>query len=113
MSQITAALCGAPRSVRDARGALDVQESGRNQIIGNGFDGWQPYERHATQRQSACEANVLLSAPVTFHPGHAHDLASGNVPTLFQRLASNVGTRHVTGEVGMLVDQAVEAFACW
>jgi shikimate dehydrogenase len=52
--------------------------------------------------------------PSVFSPtGVAYELAYGKRLTPFLRLARNAGTQHVADGVGMLVEQAAEAFAWW
>lgn len=52
--------------------------------------------------------------PSVFDPdGTAYELAYGKGLTLFLRLARNAGVRGVADGVGMLVEQAAEAFAWW
>ena len=45
--------------------------------------------------------------------GLAYELAYGKGPTPFLRLAQDAGVRHLADGVGMLVEQAAEAFAWW
>ncbi|MFP3561741.1 shikimate dehydrogenase, partial [Paraburkholderia sp. SIMBA_049] len=45
--------------------------------------------------------------------GAAYELAYGKRLTPFLRLARNAGVRRVADGVGMLVEQAAEAFAWW
>ena len=52
--------------------------------------------------------------PSVFSPtGAAYELAYGKRLTPFLRLARNAGVQHVADGVGMLVEQAAEAFAWW
>jgi shikimate dehydrogenase len=52
--------------------------------------------------------------PSVFSPtGVAYELAYGKRLTPFLRLARNAGVQHVADGVGMLVEQAAEAFAWW
>ncbi|SEK13519.1 shikimate dehydrogenase [Paraburkholderia diazotrophica] len=52
--------------------------------------------------------------PTVFSPeGTAYELAYGKRLTPFLRLARNVGVRGIADGVGMLVEQAAEAFAWW
>jgi shikimate dehydrogenase len=49
-----------------------------------------------------------------FAPGAlAYDLAYGKGLTPFLRLAQQAGTKQLADGVGMLVEQAAEAFAWW
>jgi shikimate dehydrogenase len=53
-------------------------------------------------------------APSVFSPeGAAYELAYGKRLTPFLRLARNAGVREIADGVGMLVEQAAEAFAWW
>jgi shikimate dehydrogenase len=53
-------------------------------------------------------------APTVFSPdGTAYELAYGKGLTPFLRLARNAGVRGIADGVGMLVEQAAEAFAWW
>jgi len=47
------------------------------------------------------------------HEGAAYELAYGKRLTPFLRLARNAGVRNVADGVGMLVEQAAEAFDWW
>jgi shikimate dehydrogenase len=52
--------------------------------------------------------------PSIFRPeGMAYELAYGKGLTPFLRLARNAGVRNIADGVGMLVEQAAEAFAWW
>ncbi|WP_321816568.1 MULTISPECIES: shikimate dehydrogenase [unclassified Paraburkholderia] len=52
--------------------------------------------------------------PSVFSPdGAAYELAYGKRLTPFLRLARNAGVRHLADGVGMLVEQAAEAFVWW
>jgi shikimate dehydrogenase len=52
--------------------------------------------------------------PSVFSPrGTAYELAYGKGLTPFLRLARNAGAQHLADGVGMLVEQAAEAFAWW
>lgn len=52
--------------------------------------------------------------PSVFHPeGTAYELAYGKRLTPFLRLARNAGVRGIADGVGMLVEQAAEAFVWW
>jgi shikimate dehydrogenase len=54
-----------------------------------------------------------VPAEVFAADGLAYDLAYGKGLTPFLRLAQSAGTRQVADGVGMLVEQAAEAFAWW
>ena len=64
---------------------------------------------------SASLTGELPPVPATvFSPtGTAYELAYGKGLTPFLRLARNAGVRGVADGVGMLVEQAAEAFAWW
>lgn len=64
---------------------------------------------------SASLTGALPPAPASvFSPqGMAYELAYGKKLTPFLRLARNAGVRNIADGVGMLVEQAAEAFAWW
>jgi shikimate dehydrogenase len=89
-------------------GATEVQAMAMNQLDGLKFD----VVFNATSASLRAE---LPAVPATvFAPDAlAYELAYGKGLTPFLRLAQNAGVRHLADGVGMLAEQAAEAFVWW
>ncbi|RQS15421.1 shikimate dehydrogenase [Burkholderia sp. Bp9002] len=96
-----AAQVGSQGAVLRARGYGDLPAMGRFDLVVN-----------ATSASLTGELPPV--PPSVFSPdGTAYELAYGKRLTPFMRLARNAGVHGVADGVGMLVEQAAEAFAWW
>lgn len=96
-----AALVGSRAAALRARGYGDLPAMGRFDLVVN-----------ATSASLTGELPPV--PPSVFSPdGTAYELVYGKRLTPFLRLARNAGVRGVADGVGMLVEQAAEAFAWW
>jgi len=106
----------ANRDVDKAR-ALSAQVAGRGPLAACGYADLVAMGRFdlVVNATSASLAGDLPPVPPgVFSPtGAAYELAYGKRLTPFLRLARNAGVRRVADGVGMLVEQAAEAFAWW
>ncbi|EDT03114.1 shikimate dehydrogenase [Burkholderia ambifaria] len=106
----------ANRDVDKAR-ALSAQVAGRGLLAACGYADLVTMGRFdlVVNATSASLAGDLPPVPPgVFSPtGAAYELAYGKRLTPFLRLARNAGVRRVADGVGMLVEQAAEAFAWW
>ncbi|MET3823509.1 shikimate dehydrogenase [Burkholderia sp. PvR073] len=106
----------ANRDVDKAR-ALAGQVAGRGPLAACGYADLVTMGRFdlVVNATSASLAGDLPPVPPgVFSPtGAAYELAYGERLTPFLRLARNAGVRRVADGVGMLVEQAAEAFAWW
>ncbi|HHY6927958.1 TPA: shikimate dehydrogenase [Burkholderia ambifaria] len=104
------------RDVDKAR-ALSAQVAGRGPLAAYGYADLVAMGRFdlVVNATSASLAGDLPPVPPgVFSPtGAAYELAYGKRLTPFLRLARNAGVRRVADGVGMLVEQAAEAFAWW
>ncbi|WP_114812962.1 shikimate dehydrogenase [Paraburkholderia kururiensis] len=92
---------GSPGTALHARGYGDLPAMGRFDLVVN-----------ATSASLTGELPPV--PPGVFSPaGTAYELAYGKRLTPFLRLARNAGVHGVADGVGMLVEQAAEAFAWW
>jgi shikimate dehydrogenase len=98
----------AQRVVRDADATEAVQVSGYRELNGSRFD-------VVVNATSASLSGELPPVPATvFGNGAlAYELVYGKGLTPFLRLAQNAGVRRLADGVGMLVEQAAEAFLWW
>ncbi|RQZ16699.1 shikimate dehydrogenase [Burkholderia sp. Bp9031] len=106
----------ANRDVDKAR-ALSGDVAGRGALVACGYADLVAMGRFdlVVNATSASLAGDLPPVPPSvFCPaGAAYELAYGKRLTPFLRLARNAGVRSVADGVGMLVEQAAEAFAWW
>ena len=106
----------ANRDVDKAR-ALAGEVAGRGPLTTCGYADLVAMGRFdlVVNATSASLAGALPPVPPgVFHPaGAAYELAYGKGLTPFLRLARNAGVRSLADGVGMLVEQAAEAFAWW
>lgn len=101
-----------------ARAAALVEEIGsRGPLLACGYHDLEAMERFdlVLNATSASLTGALPAVPPgVFSPqGMAYELAYGKKLTPFLLLARNAGVAHVADGVGMLVEQAAEAFAWW
>lgn len=86
-------------------------------LAGGGYDALGPTDRfdvviNATSASLSAETPPLPASAL--HPdGLAYDMVYGKGLTPFLRLAQQAGVRQLADGVGMLVEQAAEAFAWW
>ncbi|MBR7993989.1 shikimate dehydrogenase [Burkholderia cenocepacia] len=106
----------ANRDVDKAR-ALAAQIAGRGQLVASSYADLARMGRFdlVVNATSASLAGDLPPVPPSvFSPkGTAYELAYGKRLTPFLRLAKNAGVHGIADGVGMLVEQAAEAFAWW
>jgi shikimate dehydrogenase len=93
---------------QNTAGATEVRAMAMNQLNSQQFD----VVFNATSASLRAE---LPAVPATvFAPGAlAYELAYGKGLTPFLRLARNAGVQHLADGVGMLAEQAAEAFEWW
>ncbi|MFM8574958.1 MAG: shikimate dehydrogenase [Limnohabitans sp.] len=90
------------------QGAVPVQGLGYEQLQGPAFD----LVFNASSSSLTAELPPITAA--VFAPGAlAYDLTYGKGLTPFLRLAQQAGVSHLADGVGMLAEQAAEAFAWW
>ncbi|MEM5365412.1 shikimate dehydrogenase [Paraburkholderia azotifigens] len=100
-AEALAAQTGAHGSALRACGYHDLAAQGRFDLVVN-----------ATS--ASLTGQLPPVPPSVFSPqGTAYELAYGKGLTPFLRLARNAGVHHIADGVGMLVEQAAEAFAWW
>lgn len=85
-----------------------VRPSSYAELVGHKFD----VVFNATSASLRCELPPV-PASVLVHCVLAYELAYGKGLTPFLRLAQGAGTRRLADGVGMLAEQAAEAFAWW
>ncbi|WP_238212855.1 shikimate dehydrogenase [Caballeronia novacaledonica] len=97
--------------------ALAAQLAARGPIVACGYGDLEAMGRFdlVVNATSASLTGDLPPVPpsVFSHEGAAYELAYGKRLTPFLRLARNAGVRNVADGVGMLVEQAAEAFDWW
>ncbi|WP_028215083.1 shikimate dehydrogenase [Paraburkholderia mimosarum] len=97
--------------------ALAAQVSGRGPLVACGYADLQRLGRFdlVVNATSASLTGDLPPVPPSVFSGQgtAYELAYGKGLTPFLRLARNAGVRGVADGVGMLVEQAAEAFLWW
>jgi len=97
--------------------ALAAQVAARGPIVACGYGELEAMGRFdlVVNATSASLTGDLPPVPpsVFSHEGAAYELAYGKRLTPFLRLARNAGVRTVADGVGMLVEQAAEAFGWW
>lgn len=94
-----------------------AQGAASAQLEGGGYTDLTPHDRfdiiiNATSASLSAELPPL-PAHLFMSDGLAYDMVYGKGLTPFLRLAQQAHVRHVADGVGMLVEQAAEAFAWW
>lgn len=106
----------ANRDVAKAR-ALAAQVAGRGEVVACGYADLEAMGRFdlvVNATSASLTGDLPPVPPSIFRPdGMAYELAYGKRLTPFLRLARNAGVRNLADGVGMLVEQAAEAFAWW
>ncbi|KVT89289.1 shikimate dehydrogenase [Burkholderia territorii] len=106
----------ANRDVTKGR-ALAAQVAGRGALVACGYADLERMGRFdlvVNATSASLTGDLPPVPPGVFSPkGTAYELAYGKRLTPFLRLASNAGVLGVADGVGMLVEQAAEAFAWW
>ncbi|AET92801.1 shikimate 5-dehydrogenase [Burkholderia sp. YI23] len=116
LSARTAELVIANRDVAKCR-ALAAQVSARGPVSACGYGDLEAMGRFdlvVNATSASLTGDLPPVPPSVFSPaGAAYELAYGKRLTPFLRLARNAGVRGVADGVGMLVEQAAEAFYWW
>ncbi|BBQ00060.1 shikimate dehydrogenase (NADP(+)) [Burkholderia sp. SFA1] len=116
LSARTAELVIANRDVAKCR-ALATQVSARGPVSACGYGDLEAMGRFdlvVNATSASLTGDLPPVPPSVFSPaGAAYELAYGKRLTPFLRLARNAGVRGVADGVGMLVEQAAEAFYWW
>lgn len=106
----------ANRDVAKAQ-ALAAQVAGRGAVVACGYaelEGMGRFDLVVNATSASLTGDLPPVPPSIFRPdGMAYELAYGKRLTPFLRLARNAGVRNLADGVGMLVEQAAEAFAWW
>ena len=106
----------ANRDVAKVR-ALAAQVAGRGAVVACGYADLEAMGRFdlvVNATSASLTGDLPPVPPSIFRPdGMAYELAYGKRLTPFLRLARNAGVRNLADGVGMLVEQAAEAFAWW
>ena len=106
----------ANRNVAKAQ-ALAAQVAGRGAVVACGYADLEAMGRFdlvVNATSASLTGDLPPVPPSIFRPeGMAYELAYGKRLTPFLRLARNAGVRNIADGVGMLVEQAAEAFAWW
>ncbi|WP_104657799.1 shikimate dehydrogenase [Ralstonia insidiosa] len=106
----------ANRDVAKAR-ALADQVAGRGPIVACGYADLEAMGRFdlvVNATSASLTSDLPPVPPSIFQPdGLAYELAYGKRLTPFLRLARNAGVCNIADGVGMLVEQAAEAFVWW
>ncbi|MET3445149.1 shikimate dehydrogenase [Ralstonia sp. 1138] len=106
----------ANRDVAKAQ-ALAAQVAGRAVVVACGYadlEGMGRFDLVVNATSASLTGDLPPVPPSIFRPdGMAYELAYGKRLTPFLRLARNAGVRNLADGVGMLVEQAAEAFVWW
>ena len=106
----------ANRDVAKAQ-ALAAQVAGRGVVVACGYaelEAMGRFDLVVNATSASLTGDLPPVPPSIFRPdGMAYELAYGKRLTPFLRLARNAGVRNLADGVGMLVEQAAEAFAWW
>ncbi|WP_426400749.1 shikimate dehydrogenase [Ralstonia sp. R-29] len=106
----------ANRDVAKARASAD-HVAGRGPIVACGYADLETMGRFVlvvNATSASLTGDLPPVPPSIFSPdGLAYELAYGKRLTPFLRLARNAGVRNIADGVGMLVEQAAEAFVWW
>ena len=95
---------------------LVAEVATRGRVRGGGYDdiGTEQFDIVVNATSASLKGELpALSTEVFSRSGIAYELVYGKGLTPFLRLARNAGVRRVADGVGMLVEQAAEAFAWW
>jgi len=95
---------------------LAAQMAGRGAVSACGFGdlAGQSFDVVVNATSASLKAELPPLSPQVFGPGCiAYELAYGKGLTPFLRLAQNAGVQQLADGVGMLVEQAAEAFVWW
>jgi shikimate dehydrogenase len=115
LEQKPAALVVANRTVEKAQG-LARQFSPRGNVRGCGYAELadEPFDIVVNATSASLRGELPPVSPSVFGDGClAYELVYGKGLTPFLRLAQNAGAKRLADGVGMLVEQAAEAFAWW
>jgi shikimate dehydrogenase len=116
LAQQPAALVIANRTVAKAR-ELAAIGSGSGNVQGTGYEelaGLAGFDLVFNATSASLRGELPPAPSSVFAPGAgAYELAYGKGLTPFLRLAKSAGVQHVADGVGMLAEQAAEAFAWW
>jgi shikimate dehydrogenase len=115
LAQNPAALVVANRSLDKAQ-ALVTQVAGKGQVSARSYQdlNGQSFDVVFNATSASLRAELPpVPATVFAHGCLAYELAYGKELTPFLRLAQNAGGQRLADGVGMLVEQAAEAFAWW
>ena len=111
-----AELVSANRDVAKAQ-ALAAQVAGRGAVVACGYaelEAMGRFDLVVNATSASLTGDLPPVPPSIFRPeGMAYELAYGKRLTPFLRLARNAGVRNLADGVGMLVEQAAEAFTWW
>ncbi len=115
LEQKPALLAIANRTVRKADALADqVRHQGTVTSGGFGDFAGQRFDVVVNATSASLKGELPAITPEVFAPdGLAYELVYGKGLTPFLRLAQNAGARQLADGVGMLVEQAAEAFAWW
>lgn len=106
----------ANRDVAKAQ-ALAAQVAGRGAVVACGYADLEAMGRFdlvVNATSASLTGDLPPVPPSIFRPeGMAYELAYGKRLTPFLRLARDAGVRNIADGVGMLVEQAAEAFLWW
>ncbi|MGU7811807.1 shikimate dehydrogenase [Burkholderia sp. AW49-1] len=101
----------------DKAHALAAQVAGRGPLVAGGYADLSRMGRFdlvVNATSASLTGDLPPVPPSVFSPtGTAYELAYGKRLTPFLRLAKNAGVHGIADGVGMLVEQAAEAFAWW
>jgi shikimate dehydrogenase len=115
LAQQPALFAIANRTVAKAHALADqVRERGR--VIGGGYGDFagERFDVVVNATSASLKGELPPVAPTVFASGClAYELVYGKGLTPFLRLAQNAGARRLADGVGMLVEQAAEAFVWW
>jgi len=96
--------------------ALAAQANGRGKVVSGTYVDFQneSFDVVVNATSASLGGELPPIAPTAFKAGGlAYELVYGKGLTPFLRLASNAGTKKLADGVGMLVEQAAEAFLWW
>lgn len=115
LAECPAALVIANRTVEKAE-QLAREFADLGPVLASGFD-WldEPVDLIINGTSASLGGKVPLLAASLIQPGHTrcYDMMYGRDPTPFNRWADTLGARQTLDGLGMLVEQAAEAFFLW
>jgi shikimate dehydrogenase len=115
LEQEPALLVVANRTVAKAT-ALGERFASHGKLVTGGYEDvrGQPFDIVVNATSASLRGELPPVPPSAFAPGSlAYDLVYGKGLTPFLRVARDSGARHVADGVGMLVEQAAEAWVWW